>query len=1239
MNKKYKKIIIKSALTLENIQSKNLINNTFNADYVLKINLGLLDTFTSFNQFFTVATYDQNDNVQLDINIPFINNLLFNSSGFITFDETDANIDVVNNPAYLKLKTTTKNLNYRFLEILGTKIFGDPTFTNKFLNSNEFINDYYTNGSIIKKVIDGIGDVLSDTDVTSDILNSYSQLPVYVIPTTTTNFNFRSTVWDFPIYLKGNVFNELGINATTFNGPDMGGSKIINGTYNIPILLRFFGVSNIKTIVTGYGNNPKNIVGYTYDAYEWINGVLPNLNKDYFSSVNTSLFSSNKWIIGGATYNDGSNNIMTSDDGINWNYDEQPNIISNVLSLASNDLLVVARYIIGSDYSNGILQSPNTLLYSYNNNDWFISTSGSDLFYNALYNVLWNGKLWVGVGVNNTDNGVVGYSYDGINWIKSLSGSDFLYESVSSIAWNGTIWLAGGAGLTPIIYSNDGINWLSSNCNIFTSCNAITWNGTTFIVASSTILGNSSNGISWTIRNSSLFSNVANLSSTTSICIASGTKNNKAQIAYSTNNGNTWTQSPSISTLLSNELVVTSIVWNNNYWLGGVLSNNSCTIIHSNDGINWTNTNTNIFSTNGFCNSLSWDGLQWTAVGGGYNGTNFTGIYVATSKNGYDWINNLNASSLIIYGTCTSYATILPNIIKNNDNLLIIGTGTGDFDLMASLDTKYWIGLNLFYQTNTVLWIGNKWICGGPDGLGYSYDGINWSSIYIPFNIGKVNILYWNGFMVLAGLSEGNFSIIYSYNGLIWFPSYNINNILNPLYGIKSLTWGNNTWVAGTINPPQKPLSVTDPNFYPYIDDQQPSNVLDGNFTSFWNPESGHTSYQLVFTFDDNTKINNINCYCSISDTTNYLITGIQIEYLNINSTYQTIFTNNNIVVSNFTIKESMYLFEAEFNLISTNAIRITFQKSTNMQIIISEIQFYEIVRNILYSLDAINWTPVNLSKGIFRTNISSIVWDGYEFIVCSYGSSDNNEKLLNYSSDLITWTPASNINSIFLETTSLSTDYEKYNNIINKNLNLCNNIQIIITDLFSETFSWSGSGNQFLIQFIDSNNYGDFYDVLSNVTTINPSLELIDEYLYLGILSTINNNIVSSTYFKFWSFNYSDLSGFIFNNGGIDYGFTFTFSYGITGDDNQSLISLGIGINKTNDKSLINLFPIDNIDSFDLNNSQITLNINYNDLSVYLTNNTNYLFSVIGVYKQNDIPTTYKIITISSTPFLFNIP
>jgi hypothetical protein len=66
---------------------------------------------------------------------------------------------------------------------------------------------------------------------------------------------------------------------------------------------------------------------------------------------------------------------------------------------------------------------------------------------------------------------------------------------------------------------------------------------------------------------------------------------------------------------------------------------------------------------------------------------------------------------------------------------------------------------------------------------------------------------------------------------------------------------------------------------------------------------------------------------------------------------------------------------------------------------------------------------------------------------------------------------------------------------------------------------------------------------------------------------------------------------------------------------------------------------PIYDLDSIILNHSQISLNISYFDLIDYLTENTNYLFSVVGVYKQNDIPTTYQINSFSPTPFLFNLP
>ena len=112
-----------------------------------------------------------------------------------------------------------------------------------------------------------------------------------------------------------------------------------------------------------------------------------------------------------------------------------------------------------------------------------------------------------------------------------------------------------------------------------------------------------------------------------------------------------------------------------------------------------------------------------------------------------------------------------------------------------------------------------------------------------------------------------------------------------------------------------------------------------------------------------------------------------------------------------------------------------------------------------------------------------------------------------------------------------------------------------------------------------------------------------------------------------------------MFNNGGSNSGFTFSFSYGITGDGDQSLYYLGIGINNTNDKSLVYLFPIDNIDNIDLNDSEINFNITYENLNNYLTDNTNYFISVVGQYKQNDVPTLYQITSFSQTPFLYNAP
>jgi hypothetical protein len=57
------------------------------------------------------------------------------------------------------------------------------------------------------------------------------------------NFNFQDMSLDFPLYLNGSVIIDESITNDGLNnllqGPDVGGNQILNGLYNVPILVRF----------------------------------------------------------------------------------------------------------------------------------------------------------------------------------------------------------------------------------------------------------------------------------------------------------------------------------------------------------------------------------------------------------------------------------------------------------------------------------------------------------------------------------------------------------------------------------------------------------------------------------------------------------------------------------------------------------------------------------------------------------------------------------------------------------------------------------------------------------------------------------------------------------------------------------------------------------------------------------------------------------------------------------------
>ncbi|MDD5599078.1 MAG: hypothetical protein PHV82_14115 [Victivallaceae bacterium] len=73
----------------------------------------------------------------------------------------------------------------------------------------------------------------------------------------------------------------------------------------------------------------------------------------------------------------------------------------------------------------------------------------------VVYDVAWNGSIWVAVGIGGTYH--IATSPDGINWTGRTSPLDYY---ANDVAWNVSIWVAVGSGGTyNIATSPDGINW------------------------------------------------------------------------------------------------------------------------------------------------------------------------------------------------------------------------------------------------------------------------------------------------------------------------------------------------------------------------------------------------------------------------------------------------------------------------------------------------------------------------------------------------------------------------------------------------------------------------------------------------------------------------------------------------------------------------------------------------------------------------------------------------------------
>jgi hypothetical protein len=245
-------------------RAQHIYDNVAQYDYIFYINVGSLPGVGGdITRIFSQATFTTNPNqigFYYNLNILPVSqlndsqtpNLLFNWNDFsqqniVTIAEGQSNY------AFGSFNKNPKNIGDRLREVVAHKLFGNAKATEAISNGNNFyLHDI--------EIWDHLSQTISSTNIQNDIFNQYlafDKLDLYTLgyydiynsstisgaTMTTFDFQFKGLTFDYPLYLTGSVLLDPSLlpneNAALSNGPTVGGTSLINASYNIPILIKF----------------------------------------------------------------------------------------------------------------------------------------------------------------------------------------------------------------------------------------------------------------------------------------------------------------------------------------------------------------------------------------------------------------------------------------------------------------------------------------------------------------------------------------------------------------------------------------------------------------------------------------------------------------------------------------------------------------------------------------------------------------------------------------------------------------------------------------------------------------------------------------------------------------------------------------------------------------------------------------------------------------------------------------
>jgi hypothetical protein len=226
----------------------NIPSNTNEYDYILTINVREAGA-DSLNALFTERNYKQDPDAPnnyistLTLNNTLMNTVLMNNKVSISSTKTD----VINGGPYTGWdKTAAQSVGKRFLEIVATKLFGNPLTTAAIVNDNDFTDSAGPTNTVKTGIANSLVNKKNDffnLYVATDRIQQDQANNANGDANTPFNYNMEGLTLEFNVTLSGTLVDANGniVDSAFTNflaGPNVGGNQLLSGQYNVPLLLR-----------------------------------------------------------------------------------------------------------------------------------------------------------------------------------------------------------------------------------------------------------------------------------------------------------------------------------------------------------------------------------------------------------------------------------------------------------------------------------------------------------------------------------------------------------------------------------------------------------------------------------------------------------------------------------------------------------------------------------------------------------------------------------------------------------------------------------------------------------------------------------------------------------------------------------------------------------------------------------------------------------------------------------------